>query len=109
MTLLIALYMGFTKIYLLGVDHDYLRTGQYQYFFERKEMVLNDACVSSDGRLLFTRMNNFIYSTRLWKQYILTNKVAKEKGVEIINLSQGSYLDVFPFDDLAAVLRKSKA
>jgi hypothetical protein len=108
MTLLIALYMGFTKIYLLGVDHDYLKSGQYRYFFDRKEMVLKDACVSSDGQLLFTRVNNFIYAIKLWKQYILINKVAKEKGVEIVNLNQGSYLDVFPFNDLATVLRKSK-
>lgn len=104
MAILIALYMGFSQIYLLGVDHDYLRSGQYRYFFDRKEMALKDPCVSPEGKLLFTRINKFVYSLKLWKQYILTAKVAEEKGAQIINLSRESYLDVFPFDDLTNVL-----
>ncbi len=104
MCLIIALYMGCKEIYLLGIDHDYLRTGNYQYFFPRKEMLFQDPSVSPDGTLATSKLQDFFTSQKLWQQYILLNSVARRRGAKIINISQGSYLDVFPMDTLSNIL-----
>lgn len=107
MCLILSLFMGFKKIYLLGIDHDHLRTGRYDYFYDRKEMIFKDPSVTSDGKLAVPLIDDFKATFKLWQQYILINEVAKKKGAEIINLSQGSYLDVFRFDHLSNVLGKT--
>jgi hypothetical protein len=106
MCLMIALYMGFKEIYLLGADHDWMVTGQYHYFFDRKEMSFDDPEVDKNGKITSNRLRNFESAAAVWRQYSGINEVAMQRGVEICNLSQGSYLDVFPFEKLSNVISR---
>lgn len=104
MTLMIALYMGFDRIYLLGTDHSSLFTGEYHYFFDRSRMVLKDPYTNDDGRNNYALLLEFTLHLQLWKQYEALHQIARQRGVRITNLAQGSYLDVFPRGELKQVL-----
>lgn len=39
MCLELAIYMGFSEIYLIGTEHDALTTNQYKYFYDRSDNI----------------------------------------------------------------------
>ena len=104
MCLVIALYMGFGEIYLLGTDHCSLWTGEYNYSFERKDLVLKDPYTDGNGRNNYSLTLEFQTHLRLWEQYQALHEIAAGRGVRIVNLAQESRLDVFPRGSLAEVL-----
>lgn len=91
-----AIYMGCSPIYLLGFDHDYLANrGVDRHFYtggtlpghQNTNVPLADRIAYDDEM----RAN-----LRLWANYRFLHAEAKKKGVEIINCTNGGYLDVFP-------------
>lgn len=104
MCLAIALYMGFREIYLLGTDHSSIWTGEYHYCFDRKDLVLKDPFIDGNGRNNYDLILEFQVHLRLWEQYRALRQIADSRGVQIVNLAQGSRLDVFPKGFLAEVL-----
>ncbi len=83
----LAAYMGFSKIYLLGVDFSYAneRNATYGHFYkeEKKEAV---------G-----------YTKEVLNAYKATRKYADEHGIQVINATRGGKLEVFErvdFDSL---------
>lgn len=104
MCLAIALYMGFREIYLLGTDHSSLWTGEYHYCFDRKDLVLEDPFIDGNGWNNYDLILEFQVHLRLWEQYRALRQIADSRGVQIVNLAQGSRLDVFPKGFLAEVL-----
>ena len=103
MALMIAMYMGFKEIILIGVDHDELRTRQYKYAFETNVMHGKDSSVGVNGNVLLRNYDMFqIYAT-LWRQYRILSEIAVANNIEIINATIGGDLDEFPrreFDTL---------
>lgn len=91
MAITVALYMGFKKIYLLGMDHDWLVTRGYSPHFYKESEVTTPADLSK-----FSYTSMIEISLNLFRTYEYIKKIAEKKGVEIINLSTPSYLDVFP-------------
>lgn len=104
MCLMVAIYMGFSEIYLLGVDHNVTFNSEYHHFYDRKVSVLQDPNVDSNGTAKFNRRLGLEYTLNLWKQYEQIKRIAESKGISIVNLSRGSYLDVFPSSTLPAIL-----
>jgi hypothetical protein len=103
MCLMIAMYMGFKSIYLLGTEHNSFAIGEYKYFYEPTVLKGKDVFVSSAGK------TNSIYeelraSLELWNQYRALKKIAISNGVSIYNATQGGLLDEFPRVTLADVL-----
>jgi hypothetical protein len=99
--LILAIYMGFKKVYLLGVDHDELREQKYEYFFDRKLMAFNDVSVADNNSLRsshFELLKGFLF---LWEQYLGIAAIASKNNIQIINLNPHSFLDVFPKSELA--------
>jgi hypothetical protein len=91
MAIAIAMYMGFKKIYLLGMDHDWLVTRGYSpHFYEESEKTTP----ADLSKFSYTSMIEI--SLNLFRTYEFLKQVAHNKGVEIYNLSSPSYLDVFP-------------
>jgi hypothetical protein len=87
-----AYYMGFEKIYLLGVEHDFAvkSTGHFYKglgidFSESYELCLKNVA-------------------KLFAGYRLLKK--KFVGTEVYNLTPNSYLDVFEFDKYENVLKR---
>ena len=106
MCLMIAMYMGFRRIYLLGVDHDQFRTGEYKYFYSPTVLSGKDSDVAADGRVRTSRYDEFQALARLWRQYRRMRQVASASGIEILNATAGGELDEFPrveFADLFGV------
>lgn len=95
MCLMIAMYMGFTRIYLLGVEHDEIRTGEYTYFYEPTVLKGTYKFVDSDGNdtVPFSTYLQVYYN--LFKSYKIINNEARENGIQIFNATIGGVLDVF--------------
>lgn len=104
MCLMAAMYMGFKEVYLLGVDHDALFKGRYDYFFDRQLQLLEDPAVDRSGVIRCTLLEQLEAMTNLWKQYYAIQSLAEKQGLKIVNLSQGSVLDIFPKSTLLKVL-----
>lgn len=88
----IAVYMGFTEIYMLGADCNYDQ--KIQHFADCKKDI------SPEG----------IYKTLAGPSMIASYKVAKKwadkHGIKIYNATRGGMLEVFPRVDLDEVLLK---
>ena len=89
----IAAYMGFRKIYLLGIDFDYAEgeTMQVKHFSERYHMDPKAVNPSAKHESLLA--------------YQSAKNYADTHGIEIYNATRGGALEVFPrvdFDELMA-------
>lgn len=96
LSLMIAMFMGFRKIYLLGVDHDQFKTGEYKYFYSPTALSGKDSEVAADGKVRTSRHDEFQALARLWRQYRHLRRVAEANGIEIFNATAGGELDEFP-------------
>lgn len=102
----LALYMGFSEIYLVGCDHDYLnditRTTNHHFYQEEKGI--------SDQEHLeaFSKEDWFLEYFMRWKHYRLMKEHLALKNVRILNATKGGLLDVFErveLDDFSKVHR----
>lgn len=82
----LAVYMGFSEIYLLGVDHSYCNGNNY-----------SDAIGNSE-----------IYNTpkldRSTLSYMKAKSVCENMGIKIVNLTRGGHLEVFERDSFDQVI-----
>jgi hypothetical protein len=96
-----AIYMGFSEIYLLGVDHDVLLRillGQRPEHFYEERMGHYSPNVSADlGAWLQS-------SAKIWAQHKVLRTLALKQGTHIYNATEGSFLDVYPRVNLIDVL-----
>lgn len=91
MAINIAIYLGFKNIYLLGFDHDWLVTrGHSPHFYEEQEGV-NIADFSKFSYLEMIEISKLLFET-----YYKIKKNAESSSSKIWNISDPSYLDVFP-------------
>lgn len=97
MCLELAIYMGFSEIYLIGTEHSELTTNKYNYFYDRKDNANGyvDNSTDKDGNLIgsYERFLPCIY--RLWEQYKIMKRIAERKGIKIYNATAGGQLDIF--------------
>jgi hypothetical protein len=102
MALLVALYMGFGHIYLLGCDHDWiLHINESRHFYTEDQHALNrNAYNEWYGTDFESQCQDYI---RLWQQYKAIQRVATSSTVHIANATAGGLLDVFPRVDLGAL------
>lgn len=97
MAIMVAMYLGFTRINLLGLDHDWLVTrGHSPHFYDEPDH-LPKADLS---RFTYTEMIRI--SLDLFETYAKISLIARANGTTIVNLSSTSYLDVFPTSPPAA-------
>ncbi|PCK88715.1 hypothetical protein CPT32_00465 [Rhizobium sophoriradicis] len=101
MALMIAMYLGFKEIVLLGVDHDRFLSSTYQYAFDLKVQKGKDFTVNADGTLTRGRHDEFQQLARLWRQYRAISKIAEANDIRVFNSTPGGALDEFerrPFE-----------
>jgi len=96
MASMVALYMGFKDIYLLGTEHSDFRTREYRYAFEQTVLKGKDFTVGDDGKTLTSRFDDFHSFARLWRQYRATREIAEENGARLWNATAGGELDELP-------------
>lgn len=105
MAIMIALYMGFTEIYLLGTDHDWFVKKEYKYFYEPGLLKGVDIGVRPDGTLETTLWDEIPAISKVWTQYRSVKKIAAASGAVIRNATYGGMLDEFERVPLEIVLR----
>jgi len=95
MALLVALHLGFSKIYLLGCDHDWiLHLGKSSHFYEESDHPLVKEGYNEWGDIdLEIEFQGYV---RLWNQYKSLKNLAHFNNIEIINSTGAGLLDVFP-------------
>lgn len=94
MALMIAMYMGFREIYLLGVDHDWFVKKEYRYFYGHG-VTATDSTLTRDGILLTTLWDELPAVNKVWEQYRDVKQIAHANGVRIYNATEGGMLDEF--------------
>jgi hypothetical protein len=104
MCLMVAMYMGYKKIYLLGTEHDSFKTNEYHYAFMPKAMHGKDWSVKESGELKGLLYDALKSNTVLWEQYRSVKKIAVSNKVEIYNATLGGALDEFERVDLENLL-----
>ena len=98
----IAMYMGFTRIYLLGMDNSYRKTHTYnEGYFNTPHFYSSD---ESDAPEVLSISKGWDYRPELVNYaYQAARKAAEQHGVKIINATRGGELEVFErvdFDSL---------
>jgi hypothetical protein len=97
MAIMVAMHMGYKDIYLIGFDHDWLATRGYSPHFYSEEDD-DPAVVKADfSAISYLSMINI--TKNLFEVYEAIRKISLRQGVNIVNLSTPSYLDVFPTRD----------
>jgi len=95
MALEIALFMGFSEIYLLGCDHDWIfHMYESRHFYNENLSVMHSHKI--DEWMNNTLEINFISYLALWKQYGQIKNIAMNRNTAIFNATNGGLLDVFP-------------
>jgi hypothetical protein len=98
--LFIALYMGFKDVYLLGIDCDGIfrdLVDQSSHFYEAKKENIGD----NDPRLVVRYLRSAIQGMRGWG--VIADKF-KDSPHNIVNLTDGGLLNVFPRDNFEKVV-----
>ena len=125
--LMIAVYMGFKEIYLLGCEHNFLAhnigLGQgkpktFDHFYKNAELENLERADSKEAEeklkkygwdrdFEFTYEHNIAHILQLFKNYrLFYQKVQKlHPEIKIFNATPNSFLDVFPFVSLKDDLR----
>lgn len=94
-SILVAMYMGFKEIYLLGCDYNaFCSAGVGHCYDDKKEL----------GGFSY---NLAFYLKFYWittEFHYLIADLARKQGVEVVNLTEGSLLDAYPRKDISIVL-----
>ncbi|WP_231839321.1 6-hydroxymethylpterin diphosphokinase MptE-like protein [Bdellovibrio bacteriovorus] len=85
----VALDMGFDRIYLVGCDFNSFTSSKMQHFYDNES---DEKSLSLGDELKF-------YAEVCYHHYAL-NKIAQEKGIQIINATPGSLLDAYKRSNL---------
>ena len=87
----LAVYMGFSEIYLLGIDHFYEPHNSYSEFIGKDSTVYNAPRLDK--------------STLAYRK---AAKVCKEKGIKIYNATRGGHLEEFERIDFDSIAQKGE-
>jgi hypothetical protein len=106
MCLMVAMYMGFKEIYLLGTDHDSFRTGEYKYSYTPTVLAEKGFNIGEGDKVqsLYAELHG---SAILWEQYRAMRNIANANNIRIVNATFGGALDELERMDLDDVLRTS--
>jgi hypothetical protein len=104
--IMLALYMGCSPIYLTGLDHDWLaHRGPDRHFYEGYAGLENHPRLKPVlGDWSYRLMCENVIT--LWRGYEAIAAFAAKQGVEIVNVTAGGFLDVFPRGRLEDVLTR---
>ena len=92
-SLIFALYMGFSEIYLLGMDHNYICNNESNYRFYQKGIHQNNEVERTIKDASRTKHLSFgMY--KIFHQYEL---LSNNSNAKIYNSSRNSLLDVFKY------------
>lgn len=92
-----AMSMGFQKIYLLGCDFNTYAIAKDSHFYDQA----SGKIFEQKGYLA----GDLVRSALVHKQHYLLEKLSREAGIEIVNLTEGSLIDAYRRDRLENILK----
>tara|TARA_B110000027_G_scaffold46766_1_gene51311 strand:+ start:1163 stop:1999 length:837 start_codon:yes stop_codon:yes gene_type:complete len=105
MVLNVLLSMGYKKIYILGCDHNQLKNFNSQidnFYKESRDVRLTKISKLNQN---WGKLDEELSASLLaYNQYKEINKIAKQKNIEIINLSKESWIDLFKKESLKKII-----
>lgn len=90
----IAIYMGCSSIYLLGLDHDWLSHRGIDRHFYPDKTIINHPLAHGDLSKTSYKVD-LECCLRLWEGYEKLLRISHKINLRIINATDGGYLDVF--------------
>ena len=104
----VLIYMWYSEIYLLWCDHNTLKTywEEREDFYDRKKDIRENAADKNSWMWNIIEFMEAILDT--FKQYKVYDKIAEKNSVKIINLSKGTWLDIFKKSELKDILINKK-
>ena len=96
-----AVYMGFKKIYLIGVDHN------FSTWKNDKGEIINDSSVKDYFTDEYNKDKAELYVPNIdasTRAFISLKRFCDEKGIEVYNATRGGKLEVFPRVDFDEVI-----
>jgi hypothetical protein len=92
--IMLAIYLGCSSVYLIGMDHDWLASpGNINRFYNDDSV---DKFAFSKGMPMYGYKDNLEPTLNLWKGYEKISDFAAMKDIRIFNATNGGFLDVFP-------------
>lgn len=101
-----AAYMGFKKIYLIGVDHNF---STYQ---NDKGEIIQDNTIKDYFADDYNKDKTELYVPNLdasTRAFVSMKKFCEGKGIEVYNATRGGKLEVFPrveFDEIIKIIKE---
>ena len=92
-SIIVAIYMGFSEIYLLGMDHNYICNNKSNYRFYKDGIHQND----EDERMLKDTSLTKHHSFSIYKIFHQYELLSNNSDTEIYNTSRNSLLDIFEY------------
>ena len=100
-SLIFALYMGFSEIYLLGMDHNYICNNESNYRFYQKGIHQNN----EDERTIKDASRTKHLSFGMYKIFHQYELLSNNSNAKIYNISKNSLLDVFKYVTFKDVIK----
>jgi hypothetical protein len=97
MAIVVALYLGCSPIYLIGLDHDWLAQPVVATHFY--------ASSAEDDLSMFSYKQIMESMLRVWTTHEWIKDVASKLGVVIYNATDGGFLDVFERADYESIIK----
>lgn len=109
----IAIYMGFKNIYLLGLDHTWLkevlndRSYEHQFFSKNEGILGQNANSEFVAKVQSNLTLTFLISwyNEFYQGYTQLNQYCKKNGIIIMNATNGGLLDIFQRVHLKDILK----
>ncbi len=100
LAIMFALFLGYKKIYLLGVDDDQLSNPKQVnlHFYKQSK----DELESETSSLSY--LDRLYGKTKTFEGYNVIKRLADNVGIKIINLNPNSMLDIFEFSTIDDVI-----
>lgn len=96
--ILTAIYAGCRPIYLLGLDHDWLATpgARCRHFYQGLSVQDHAEVAALENGAAHSYRFNLECVLNAFRSYEVIRATAGELGVEVLNATDGGFLDVFP-------------
>ena len=100
MALMLAVYLGCSPIYLLGLDHDWLAQPLVENHLWETHFYEGDSDFN-----MFTYKDMMEIMLNVWTIHEWIKNVASKQGVVIYNATDGGFLDVFERADYKSIIK----
>ena len=109
MCIMIAIYMGFNKIYLIGTEHDAgISTDKYIHAYKNEINERDSGSIGKDNKIILKKLECFRMNVRLFQQYRYLHYIAEQNGIKIYNATAGGILDEFPRVEFEKILKNKE-